>query len=1079
MKKSVLLLLLPLFVLITHAGETVSQVAFTALWPFDVNDAAMQPTLSHPSLVGVSYFSMGSDLAFSGTAKGNDATYTQSKVKSTVSTSGPAESNALKFMFKPKTGLTFTPTRVSFTATRYGTDGGNFDAVWLSADGTKTTLVSKAKPERNNAGSANHSDYAFTLSGSAEQGECGLIIYQYSLSNKEYGYDHILIEGIMDGTVADVTTYSLAVSTSPADAGTVDVKPVGTTFDAGTEVTVSQTRHFGYRFTGWTDADGTVVSTDDTYSFAIGRDETLTASYEAVATYALEIVPTNGAKSYMVSLDPAPTVINGKNMYEEGTRVTLSASNNPILTFASWNGNETSGSTQVTMDADRTVTANYNATDYIVGWDFHEPGNNGRPADFAAAGNDADALLLRNAAGNTAGWLDKSTAAAGGYEGKPAAVNWRPLADRYYYQTKINAEAFTDIRVQSEMLYNYNAYQTQVLEYSLDGNSWQEVARVTITGNKKWTSLGGMLPAACDNQQEIYLRWIPDYTSPIDGTSSDNDGTAITAIYVTGKAKPVDDGRAPTLLSSVPADGATGASTAGMIVLNFSEKVLLADDARATLNGQPLTGSAVSQTVSFPYKGLEYGQDYTFTLAAGSVHDLMGNVCTDAITLHFTTKTRPAVAKGGFDFIVPDDGTFSDAIVAANSRTDKSARYRIFVRQGDYLVAGDKGATITGNSGASYPSPSTTVTASNISIIGEGMDNTQLRNACSNWADIESLHRAHFIYLSSGVSNTYVQDITFRSGHKLGDGRCPALEDYGTRSVFKNFRMWGTQDTYYSRNGRYYFESSALHGSVDFLCGGGDAVFNDCDLVIERDGSVLCAPASALKYGYVFLNCTVRSADAAKYKSYTLGRPWGSGTPGAIFIGTTMEVVADAVGWSEMSGGYPMRFAEYGTRTKSGTLIDLSQRKTTFGEGHANNPILTADEAAGYTVARVLGGDDDWDPQSLTEQAPNPTGMTIADGVLTWDDNDYVLCWAVCKDGKVIDFTREPSYTLDDTEASWGLRAVNEMGGLGELVPAAANAIRSPRAEAADSHCYDLLGRVVSLPLSGSIYVSNGKKVVF
>ena len=68
--------------------------------------------------------------------------------------------------------------------------------------------------------------------------------------------------------------------------------------------------------------------------------------------------------------------------------------------------------------------------------------------------------------------------------------------------------------------------------------------------------------------------------------------------------------------------------------------------------------------------------------------------------------------------------------------------------------------------------------------------------------------------------------------------------------------------------------------------------------------------------------------------------------------------------------------------TSSGTTIDLSSRKTTFGDGHENNPRLTTDEAAFYTVTNVLGGDDDWDP------TPNkkPTITTAADETVTITD---------------------------------------------------------------------------------------------
>ena len=83
-----------------------------------------------------------------------------------------------------------------------------------------------------------------------------------------------------------------------------------------------------------------------------------------------------------------------------------------------------------------------------------------------------------------------------------------------------------------------------------------------------------------------------------------------------------------------------------------------------------------------------------------------------------------------------------------------------------------------------------------------------------------------------------------------------------------------------------------------------------------------------------------------------------------------------------------------------------------------------------------MGGDDDWDPTAATEQASAPTNVKIAGNNLTWDNSNYALLWAVCKNGKVVDFTITPSYIVDDASATWSVRAANEMGGLGEATEA-------------------------------------------
>jgi hypothetical protein len=78
----------------------------------------------------------------------------------------------------------------------------------------------------------------------------------------------------------------------------------------------------------------------------------------------------------------------------------------------------------------------------------------------------------------------------------------------------------------------------------------------------------------------------------------------------------------------------------------------------------------------------------------------------------------------------------------------------------------------------------------------------------------------------------------------------------------------------------------------------------------------------------------------------------------------------------------------------------------------------------------------EWDPTSYTEQASAPTNVTLSGNTLTWDDSNHVFCWAIVKDGSVVDFTIEPTYEVDDADATWSVRAANEMGGLGEATTA-------------------------------------------
>jgi hypothetical protein len=96
------------------------------------------------------------------------------------------------------------------------------------------------------------------------------------------------------------------------------------------------------------------------------------------------------------------------------------------------------------------------------------------------------------------------------------------------------------------------------------------------------------------------------------------------------------------------------------------------------------------------------------------------------------------------------------------------------------------------------------------------------------------------------------------------------------------------------------------------------------------------------------------------------------------------------------------------------------------------SPVLTAEEAAQYTINNVLAGEDQWQPALLTEQAKAPA-LSVVDGLLVWDASDYVFCYAVCCNGKVVEFTNNNYYVIpvDATlEDYFTVRAANEMGGL-------------------------------------------------
>ncbi len=1060
-----------------NAGNTYTNESGTVTWTVG-NEA--KPTISDnvAGAISSTNVSTGKMLTIS------EKTYFEKKMvqyRPSTKNAGNVEGVMIEYRVKAAKGLTFKATEVSYDAVKVGTDGATFSTSY-TVDGTESTITDMPAADvlRNDGSNSTTAQLRhtenITIDGANEF--CFRFYISKTANNKDIAIGDIAIKGEFNGTVEEVTMYNLSATAAPPDGGDITINPNSEQFEEGSIVKLTATSNFGYHFVNWTDASGNEVSTEAEFNYTVNANAELTANFKAVNTYELAYAVDGGANLYMVQPTPAPTVIDGKNMYEEGTEVTLTASSNKVLTFTNWDNGTTSAELKLTMDGNKSVKASYTAIDFIAGWDFYKVGNNGRKADFYAELNDNAALNLVNEEGDIQGWLDKSQETGQIYEGKYGAVNWRvgsAVGDvgNYFWKVNVNASNFSNIKVSCEMLYNYNSYTTYNVEYSLNNTNWTKAGSITMEGRKMWTPSEVTLPAEANNAETLYIRWIADKTSAIDGAESANDGNSITNIYIIGDVQAINDPVAPSITSTVPAEGASGSSATGKIVLSFDKRVKVAEGTTATLNEMSLTPTVSGKTITFLYKNLSYSTDYTFTLPANTVSNMSDVFMTSPVTIHFTTMTKPEIAKGLYDFVVPTDGTLEAAIAAANNREDQTKRYRIFVMKGNYKLPQSTTENFTADDGKTYPSPITKLLASNISIIGEDMSATVVTNTITpetyNGASVyEKIGVSDVLQIQSAATDTYFQDITIKSG--IGDklGRNIAVQDKGSKTIYKNVCLYAYQDTWVSNNDRglYYFEGGNLRGRTDYLCGKGDAYFNSVDLVMCEEGGYMAVPSQSLKYGYVFKDCVIKGETAKVDGNYKLGRPWGTGTPAAYFIDTKMEAQPISAGWDEMGTGYPKRFAEWNSTTSAGTPIDLSARKKVFGGDHENNPVLTEDEAAEISDMSNMFGE--WQPALYTEQAAMPANVKLdkETKAMTWDNSNYVLGWVVFKNGEYAANVIEPAYTVDDAEATWTVRAANEMGGLGEAATATVvtgiNEIGSETGDVVSTEYYNLQGIRVS-----------------
>ena len=1020
----------------------------------------------------------GSALTVSGTtvySGANGAQITQTKVANNSGAQTAASEsadNTLTLTLTPEDGFTFVPSKVSFEAARYGTDGGN---IGCSIEGKeKVVLIANAGVNRSGKG-LDIATFSEAVDGVVATAENPLKVnFSFLTMNngKSMGLSNVVVEGQLVGAQAQVTKYALYTLVEPAEAGSISREPDLERYKEGTQVVLKATKNFGYQFKEWQDATGTVVATDAQTTITMDAEKTLKAVFEAVPVYTVKTNVTNDADRNLGSVTLTPNDHNGK--YEAGTKITATANESKILKFLSWTDeNENNGATatrELTVNNDMELVANYEVQDFIAVFDASKTAAYATQSyPFAAdvtwdANRNAKVSVIKQSDGSAVVGTNATpvvrnransgvlTTLSGVFQN---GYNTAEIAWQYQFSTV----GFTTATFTADMAAKNAATKNWKAQISTDGSTFTDLGDAWEVTANTLTPLSFTLPAETIGKEAVYVRIMGTGTELLSdkyaftaGTSDEglayttNSESQVGNVYVLGDAEVVADEQAPQVTATVPANNATGVSATGKITISFDEKIEAgSSNGVATLNNQPLSPVWSNRSVSFEYAGLDYLTEYNFQMPANFVQDKSGNQYAEAVVITFTTMNRPTVTKTMYDFIVPDMGTIDEALAAANGRQDKNTRYRVFIKNNAEPYVFHPAGMVTGGDGKEYDNPTSQLTAANTSFIGESMEGVVLTNVTpgATWNNgfgdacpLEGIGKGDVLQIKG--ENSYFQNLTIKTSMGDAHGRDIAVQDQSNKTIFKDACLWGYQDTYVSNNqhGKFYFEGGVVRGRTDYVCGKGDVYYNKVTFQQVKSG-YLAVPSVPKKYGYIFQNCKIVGDTDDVDGSYTLGRPWGQGTPIALFIDTEMEVVPSTIGWSEMSNGWPKRFAEYGSHTSKGASVDLSGRKTIFGEGHENNPVLTAEEAAAHTLDVVMGQDDQWQPTLLTEQAPIPQNVTLAGTTLSWDDSQYALLFAVVKDGQIVAFTKESTYTVDDATAIYTIRAANEMGGLSAASAAA------------------------------------------
>ena len=283
---------------------------------------------------------------------------------------------------------------------------------------------------------------------------------------------------------------------------------------------------------------------------------------------------------------------------------------------------------------------------------------------------------------------------------------------------------------------------------------------------------------------------------------------------------------------------------------------------------------------------------------------------------------------------------------------------------------------------------------SRLSLIGEGADRVVITDdKKSGGPDALPVDKGATVVIHA--NDIVLQGISFVNsyGVEAEDGpQALALYAKGDRIAIDHCHILSYQDTYRTSetdNGRNYVSHSTIMGGVDFIYGNGNAWLEQCTIKINRrSGGWIVAPKHRpeTRWGYVFNSCTLTADGNPAETSILLGRPWHH-QPQTVFLNTHSEITIPAEGWCPHMNGLPSVFAEYNTMDADGKPLDLSHRINRyyrFDEAKdtiwctAKN-VLTAEEAARYTVDAMMGGNDQWNPVLIFKPAEKPYGYVIID----------------------------------------------------------------------------------------------------
>lgn len=117
--------------------------------------------------------------------------------------------------------------------------------------------------------------------------------------------------------------------------------------------------------------------------------------------------------------------------------------------------------------------------------------------------------------------------------------SWDNGSGKKYWQITIATEGYKNLKLSSKQKGSKTGPRDFKVQYSLDGNTWHDVAKSSITISESFTSgflKNLLLPKSCEDLAILNIRWVMNSNSSIEGGIVGKQGTnRIDDIIVTGE----------------------------------------------------------------------------------------------------------------------------------------------------------------------------------------------------------------------------------------------------------------------------------------------------------------------------------------------------------------------------------------------------------------------------------------------------------------------------------------------------------------------------------------------------------------